>query len=59
MLREGETVGEDESSRHASINRAEFLPGRIFLQSAFPEASRAGELKVRFVGACCSVPALF
>lgn len=52
-------MGEDESSRHASINKAEFLPGRIFLQSAFPEATRAGELKGRFVGACCSVPALF
>lgn len=48
-------MGEDKSSKHANICRAGILAGRIFLQSSFPEATGAGEMKGRFVGACCSM----
>lgn len=47
---------EYKSSKHASICRAGILAGRLFLQSSFPEAMGAGEMKGRFVGACCSMP---
>lgn len=55
VLREGETVGVDKSSKHANICRAGILAGKIFLQSSFPEATGPGEMKERFVGACCSM----
>lgn len=54
-VREGETVVEYKSSKHANICRAGILAGKIFLQSSFPEATGAGEMKRRFVGTCCSV----
>lgn len=60
VLREGEIVGEDKSSKHANICRAGSLAGRIFLQSSLKPPGlvrRRGGLLGH--AAPCSLPALF